>query len=135
MLWITESPWAASAPCSIAMPARMSGLSTTPPWSGAGPAITARCGSHALCCAIRSGPGDHRPVRIAQHNACAHADQLVHEEESRLEQLLEDQQDPFALRRDHDRDRHEVGGKGGPRAVLQLRDVPAQRSEERRVGK
>src|SRR2546429_6700780 len=34
--------------------------------------------------------------------------------------------------RDHDRDRHEVGGKGGPRAVLQLRDVPAQvgRSEE-----
>src|SRR5213592_4092191 len=25
----------------------MSGLSTTPPWSGAGPAITARCGSHS----------------------------------------------------------------------------------------
>src|SRR5881296_326322 len=47
MLWITESPWAASAASSIAMPARMSGLSTTPPWSGAGPAITARCGSHS----------------------------------------------------------------------------------------
>src|SRR5713101_1523103 len=73
----------------------------------------------------RRGPGDHRPVGIAQHNACAHADQLVHEEESRLEQLLEDQQDPFALRRDHDRDGHQVGGEGGPRAVLQLRDVPA----------
>src|SRR2546426_1718258 len=47
MLWITESLWAASAASNIAIPARMSGLSTTPPWSGEGPAITARCGSHS----------------------------------------------------------------------------------------
>src|SRR5438128_2519106 len=65
-------------------------------------------------------------MRIAQHDARAHADQLVHEEESRLEQLLEHQQDPLALRRDHDRNRHQIGREGGPRAVLQLRHVPAQ---------
>src|SRR5438128_97594 len=47
MLWITESPWAASAASSIAIPARMSGLSTTCPRSGDGPAITARWGSHS----------------------------------------------------------------------------------------
>src|SRR2546422_4651356 len=47
MLWITESLWAASAASNIAIPARMSGLYTTPPWSGEGPAITARCGSHS----------------------------------------------------------------------------------------
>jgi len=47
----------------------------------------------------RRGPGDHGSVRIAQHDAGPHPDQLVHEEQSRLEQLLEHQQDPLALRR------------------------------------
>src|SRR2546426_915185 len=47
MLWITESPRAASAASNIAIPARMSGLSTTWPRSGDGPAITARWGSHS----------------------------------------------------------------------------------------
>src|SRR5882672_10398876 len=74
----------------------------------------------------RGGSGDHGAVRVAQHDARAHPDQLVHEEEARLEQLLEHQQDPLALRRNHDRDRHQIGGEGGPRAVLQLRHVPAQ---------
>src|SRR5205809_1144391 len=46
MLWIRESPCAASAASSMAMPALMSGLSTTPPRSADGPAMTARCGSH-----------------------------------------------------------------------------------------
>src|SRR6266550_4106404 len=46
MLWITESPCAASAARSIAMPARMSGLSTDCPRKAEGPAMTARWGSH-----------------------------------------------------------------------------------------
>src|SRR5437899_2392411 len=37
MLWITELPSAPRAATSIAMPARMSGLSTTPPRSGGEP--------------------------------------------------------------------------------------------------
>jgi len=36
-------------------------------------------------------------VRVAQDDACAHADQLVHKEEPRLEQLLEYEQQAFAL--------------------------------------
>src|SRR5438874_3921057 len=47
MLWMTESPWAARAARSIAIPARISGLSTTCPCNGDGPEITARCGSHS----------------------------------------------------------------------------------------
>src|SRR4051812_43964136 len=40
----------------------------------------------------RTGAGDDGPVRIAEHDAGAHADQLVHEEKPRLEHLLEHQQ-------------------------------------------
>src|SRR6266496_5067726 len=65
-------------------------------------------------------------MRIAQDDARPHADQLVHEEQSRLEQLLEYEQQPFALRRDDDRDGHEVRRKRGPRSVLELRDVAAE---------
>src|SRR6266571_1677738 len=41
--------------------------------------------------AQRRRPGDHGAVRIAQDEARAHADELVHEEQPRLEQLLEHQ--------------------------------------------
>src|SRR5437763_263411 len=44
MLWMTESPWAARAARSMAIPARMSGLSTTPPRSGDGPEAEGRTG-------------------------------------------------------------------------------------------
>ena len=73
-------PSAASAASSIAMPARMSGDST----------------DAAL---ERRRPGDDGAVRIAEHDPGAHADQLVHEEQPRLEHLLEHQQHAGALRR------------------------------------
>src|SRR5690242_19269389 len=68
------------------------------------------------------GTGDHGAMRIAEHDACAHADQLVHEEEARFEHLLEDENRALALRRDYDRDRHQVGGERRPGTVLELRD-------------
>src|SRR5207244_571867 len=70
MLWITESPWAASAASSIAMPARMSGLSTPPPWSGAGPASTARCGPHRT---MRSHAQPLEPQQDTAEILAAHA--------------------------------------------------------------
>src|SRR5262252_5627568 len=66
---------------------------------------------------------DHGAMWIAEHDARSHADQLVHEKEARLEHLLEHKQRPFALRRHHDRDRHQVGGERRPGSVLELRDV------------
>src|SRR5439155_1665574 len=47
--------------------------------------------------AQRRRPGDDGAVRIAQHDAGAHADELVHEEQPRLEQLLENQQQPCTV--------------------------------------
>src|SRR3989441_659232 len=73
--------------------------------------------------AQRRRPRDHRAVGVAQHDAGAHADQLVHEKQARLEQLFEHQQQPLALRGDDDRDRHQVRGERGPRAVLEFRHV------------
>ena len=65
-------------------------------------------------------------MRVAQHDARAHADQLVHEEQPRLEQLLEHEQQAFALRGDDDRDRHQIRRERGPGPILQFRHVPAQ---------
>ena len=104
---IVLSPSAQSAAISIAMPARMSGDSTEPPRSF-------------------DGPDDERAVRIAEHDARAHADELVDEEQSRLEHLLVDEHDALALRRRDERDRHRVGRERGPRLVLELGHVSAQ---------
>ena len=89
------------------MPARMSGDSTAPPRS---------------C----DGPDDDRAMRIAEHDARAHADQLVDEEEARLEHLLVDEDHALALRRGHERDRHRVRRERRPRLILELRHVPAE---------
>src|ERR1041384_540425 len=48
------------------------------------------------------GSGDDGAVRIAQHDPCAHPDQLVDEEEPRLEHLLEHEQRALTLRRHDD---------------------------------
>ena len=48
MLPISEVPSAASAAISIAMPARMSGLSSRSPWSLLGPLTIARWGSQSV---------------------------------------------------------------------------------------
>ena len=76
--------------------------------------------------AQRGGARDHGAMRVAQHDACAHTDQFVHEEEARLEQFLEYEQQPFALSRHDDGDGHEIRGKRGPRSVFELGDVAAQ---------
>ena len=89
------------------MPARMSGESTEPPRSFDGPATSARCGSHSTMRA---------PM----------PDELVDEEEPRLEHLLVDENEPRALRRRHERDRHRVGGERRPRLILELRHVSAE---------
>src|SRR5439155_14006382 len=70
--------------------------------------------------------GDDDPVRVADDDPRAHVHQLVDEEKPALEHLLEDEHRPSRLRRDHDRDRRQVGGKGGPGAVVDLRDVAAE---------
>ena len=70
--------------------------------------------------------GHDRPVRVAQHDARAHGDQLVDEEHPRLEHLLEHQDHAVALRRGDDRDRHQVGREGRPRLVLELRHMAAE---------
>src|SRR5215208_464779 len=72
------------------------------------------------------GPGDDRAVRVAEHYPRAHADQLVHEEHSRLEHLLVHEDHPLALRRGHDRDRHHVGRERRPGLVLELRHVATE---------
>ena len=71
-----------------------------------GPVTTARCGSQ-------------RMIRAPM------LDELVDEEQPVLEHLLEDQDRAPRLRRDGERDRGEVGREGGPRAVLDLRDLVA----------
>ena len=63
---------------------------------------------------------------IAEHDARAHPDQLVHEEEPGLEHLLEDEQHAGALRRGHDGGGHDVGGERRPGPVLQLGHVAAE---------
>src|ERR1044071_7431044 len=68
-------------------------------------------------------PRDDGAVGIAEHDMGSHPDQLVHEEEARLEHLLEDQQQPLALARRHDGDGHHVRGERGPGTVLELGDV------------
>src|SRR2546430_2764817 len=76
--------------------------------------------------AERRGARDYGAMRIAEYDARAHADQLVDEEQPGLEQLLENQQQSFALGRDHDRDGHEIGRKRRPGSVLEFRDVAAE---------
>ena len=65
-------------------------------------------------------------MRIAQDDARTHPDQLVDEEHSRLEHLLVHQDQPAALRRCDDRDRHEIRGKRRPRLILELGHVAAE---------
>ena len=89
------------------MPARMSGESTD-------------------AAAQPRRAGDERAMRIAEHDARAHADELVDEEQPRLEHLFVDENEPGALRRRDDRDRHRVGRKRRPRLVLELRHVSAE---------
>src|SRR5438874_1080386 len=72
------------------------------------------------------GPVHERPVRVAEHHARAHADQLVHEEEPALVHLLVEEHRALRLRRRHQRHAHEVGGEGGPRAVVDGRDGVAE---------
>src|SRR5882672_2456098 len=71
-------------------------------------------------------PCDHGAILIAEHDARTHADQFVYEKQPRLEELLEHEQEPFALRGHDDGDGHEVGGKRGPRSVFELGDVAAE---------
>ena len=107
MFPIVERPSAQSAAITIAMPARMSGLSSR--------------------CAEESGrTGDDGAVRVAEDDPRAHRDELVDEEEPALEHLLEDEHRPRRLRRRDDRDRREVGGERGPDAALDLRDLAAE---------
>ncbi len=96
------SPFAQSAARSRAMPARMSGLEISAPYSRAPPTMMARCGSQ-------------RMIRAPMPN------QLVGEEEARFEHLLEDHHRPLGLRGDDDHDRQEVGRKQRPRSVVDLR--------------
>jgi alpha-L-rhamnosidase len=70
--------------------------------------------------------GDNRAVRIAQHDAGAHADQLVDEEHARFEHLFVHQDQPIALRGRHDGDGHEIGGECRPWLVLELRHMAAE---------
>ena len=65
-------------------------------------------------------------MRIAEHDARAHADQLVDEEQARLEHLLVNEHEPLALRRGDERDRHRVGRERRPRLILELRHVSAE---------
>src|SRR5688572_10989436 len=74
----------------------------------------------------RRGPGHQRAVRVAEHDARAHPDELVDEEHPRLEHLLVHQDEALALRGGDDRDRHDVGRERRPRLVLELRHVPAE---------
>src|SRR6266404_2113199 len=54
------------------------------------------------------------------------ADQLVHEEEPALVHLLVEEHRAFRLGRRHQRHAHEVGGKGGPWAIVDGRDGVAE---------
>ena len=72
------------------------------------------------------GPGDHGAVRIAEDDPGAHADELVDEEQPRLEHLLEDEEHALALRGGDDGGGHGIGGERRPGAILELGDVPAE---------
>ena len=65
-------------------------------------------------------------MRIAEHDARAHADQLVDEEQARLEHLLVDEDHARALRRGDERDRHRIGRERRPRLILELGHVSAE---------
>ena len=91
----------------IAIPARMSGLSSRSPCSRAGPVTTARCGSQRM---IRA------PIRSS-----------LSTKNSRFSNIFSKMQDrPARLRRDGERDRGQVGREGRPRPVLDLRDLVAE---------
>src|SRR3977135_2855655 len=85
----------------------MSGLSTTPPWSGEGPAITARCGSHNT---IRA------PIPMSLSTKKSR-DSNSFSNTSRIPSHWDATTIAIDIR---------SAGKAGPRAVLQLRDVPPQ---------
>ena len=88
---------------SIAIPARMSGLSS---------ALAVELGR----------PAHDRSVRVAEHDARAHRDELVDEEQPVLEHLLEDHDRAVGLGRDGRGDAGEVGRERRPGAVVDLRD-------------
>jgi len=64
---------------------------------------------------------DDCAMRIAEDDLRSHADQLVDEEETRLEHLLVDDDDPFALCRGDEGDRHRIRREGRPGLILELR--------------
>src|SRR5437867_4364047 len=59
-------------------------------------------------------------MRVAQHDARSHADQSVHEEKPTVKQLLEDKHGALRLSSRHESYTHQVRGKGGPYAVVNL---------------
>ncbi len=61
-------------------------------------------------------------MRIAEHDPRAHVDQTVDEEQPAFVHLLVNQHRPGDLRRKHQRDADEVGGKAGPGRVIDLRN-------------
>ncbi len=65
-------------------------------------------------------------MRIAQQQSGAERHELVHEEQAGLEHLLEHENHAVALCGDHHRNGGQIGGKRGPRSVLDLRNVPTQ---------
>src|SRR5690606_23583878 len=71
-------------------------------------------------------PDHHRPVRVAEHDPRAHADHLVGEEHPRFEHLLVDEDRALALRGHHERDGGQVRRERRPRAIVDLRHVPAE---------
>ncbi len=64
--------------------------------------------------------GDDRPVRVAHDDVGPHQDQLVGEDQAVLEHPLVHEDRALGLGGEGDRDRGQVGGEGGPRAVLDL---------------
>ena len=69
---------------------------------------------------------DQRTVRVAEHHARAHADELVDEEQPALVHLFVEQHGALGLRGRHQRHAHEIGGEGRPRAVVDRRDGVAE---------
>ena len=65
-------------------------------------------------------------MRIAQHDARAHADELVHEVQAALEHLLVDQHRPDGLGGDDDGRAHHVGRESRPGRIVDLGDGAAQ---------
>ena len=65
-------------------------------------------------------------MRIAEDDPRSHRDELVDEEQTVLEHLLEDQDRSPRLCGDGERDRRQVGGERRPRAVLELRNLSAE---------